>query len=63
MKDSNWLQDIIDKPKDNKVVVRLIADGYTQTYDIDYEETFSLVVKMNIVRIILSPIAHFGYDL
>ena len=33
---------------------RLVAKGYTQTYGIDYEETFALVAKMNTIRIILS---------
>lgn len=33
---------------------RLVVKGYTQTYGVDYEETFSLLAKMNIVRIILS---------
>ncbi|CAL2265248.1 unnamed protein product [Prunus armeniaca] len=29
---------------------RLVAKGYTQTYDIDYQETFAHVAKMNTVR-------------
>jgi Reverse transcriptase (RNA-dependent DNA polymerase) len=33
---------------------RLVAKGYTQTYGIDYQETFASVVKLNIVRILLS---------
>jgi Reverse transcriptase (RNA-dependent DNA polymerase) len=33
---------------------RLVAKGYTQTYVVDYQETFALVAKMNIVRILFS---------
>jgi Reverse transcriptase (RNA-dependent DNA polymerase) len=33
---------------------RLVAKGYTQTYGIDYQETFAPVAKMNIVRILFS---------
>ena len=33
---------------------RLVVKGYTQTYDIDYFETFSLVARMNSIRILYS---------
>ena len=42
---------------------RLVAKGCTQTYGIDYEETFSLVAKMNTVRIIISLTTHFGWEM
>ena len=38
---------------------RLIAKGYTQTYGIDYQETFASVAKMNTVGILLSLAAIF----
>ena len=43
--------------------VRLVAKGYTQTYGVDYLETFSLIAKMNIVRVLLSLVANYNWDL
>ena len=33
---------------------RLVAKGYTQTYGIDYKETFTPATKMNTIRILIS---------
>ena len=43
--------------------VWLVAKGYTQTYEIDYEETFALLTKMNTIRIILFLATHFGLEM
>ena len=40
---------------------RLVAKGYTQTYDIYYQETFSPVAKLNIVRVLLSLVANLDW--
>jgi len=43
--------------------VRFVAKGYTQTYGIDYFETFSLVVRMNSIRILFSIVVNLSWPL
>ncbi|MCI24545.1 hypothetical protein A2U01_0045729, partial [Trifolium medium] len=42
---------------------RLVAKGFTQTYDIDYSETFAPAVKLNTVRILSSLAANLDWPL
>jgi hypothetical protein len=41
----------------------LVAKGYAQTYDIDYEETYSLVAKMTTVGAIIVMATIKGWSL
>jgi len=41
----------------------LVAKEFTETYGVDYEDTFAIVAKMNIVIIILSLTTYFGWEL
>ncbi|RVW26151.1 Retrovirus-related Pol polyprotein from transposon RE1 [Vitis vinifera] len=42
---------------------RLVAKGYTQTYGIDYTETFALVAKINTVQVLQSLTANLDWPL
>ncbi len=42
---------------------RLVAKGYAQTYGINYEETYSLVTKMTIVKVIIAMATTKGWSL
>jgi hypothetical protein len=42
---------------------RLVAKGFKQRYEIDYEDTFSLVVKPATIRVILSLVVSQRWSL
>ena len=41
----------------------LVACGFTQAYDIDYTETFSPIVRLNSVRVLLSLAVNQAWSL
>nr|GFB91495.1 retrotransposon protein, putative, Ty1-copia subclass [Tanacetum cinerariifolium] len=42
---------------------RLVAKGFTQTYRVDYEETFSPVADIRAIRILISIAAFYDYEI
>ena len=60
-----WVYTVKQNAKGNieRYKARLVATGYSQTYNIDYDETFAPVAKMNTVRIMISCAANFGWSL
>jgi len=47
----------------DKYKARIVARGYTQKHGIDYQETFSPLVRLKSVRILLALAAQFELDL
>lgn len=41
----------------------MVAKGYNQLEDVDFDETFSHVVKKTTVRVILTLAAYYGWNL
>ncbi|GKB30029.1 retrotransposon protein, putative, ty1-copia subclass [Tanacetum coccineum] len=42
---------------------RLVAKGFTQTYGVDYEETFSPVADIRAIRIFIAIVAYYDYEI
>ena len=42
---------------------RLVAKGYLQKQGVHYDETFNLVVILNSIRILLSIVARYDYEI
>nr|GEX36487.1 retrotransposon protein, putative, Ty1-copia subclass [Tanacetum cinerariifolium] len=42
---------------------RLVSKGYTQTYEIDYEETFSHIVEIRAIKILITITTFYDYEI
>ncbi|KAL6331733.1 hypothetical protein AAG906_016729 [Vitis piasezkii] len=70
-KNGTW--EVVDLPKEKKVIKadgsveryksKLVAKGFTQTYGIDYQETFAPVAKINSIRVFVVPCSKFQLSL
>ncbi|GJT62022.1 retrotransposon protein, putative, ty1-copia subclass [Tanacetum coccineum] len=75
---NNYKSALLDPKSDNKWIfkkktnmdgivhtykARLVAKGYTQTYEVDYEETFSPVIDIRAIRILIAITTFYDYEI
>ncbi|KAL8108782.1 hypothetical protein AgCh_025025 [Apium graveolens] len=60
-----WVFTVKQKPNGliERYKSRLVAKGYTQTYRIDYQETFAPVAKIASIRVLVSYATNLGWEL
>ena len=63
--DNKWILKIKHKENDTieRYKARLVAKGYTQLKGIDYDETFSLVMRFTLISLILAIVASIDIEL
>ncbi|KAB2607912.1 hypothetical protein D8674_011080 [Pyrus ussuriensis x Pyrus communis] len=59
----NLISDKIESVALFRHKARLVARGFTQTFEVDYKETFAPVAKMNSVRVLLSVAVNKGWSM
>ena len=56
----------VKRDKDGRVhkfKARLVAQGFTQVYGVDYAETYAPVARYTSIRLIIALAAHYGWEL
>lgn len=61
--DCKWVYKVKFNLNGSLLKAQLVAKGYTQTYGIDYEETFSPVANISFVHVLISLVVNLDWSL